>query len=287
MRLVKIGVLVILVVPAAVVLSCGLTTTGSGEAAEGGAFDATSEAASLDGGVDLDTGATTPSSCFALSFNGTNNYVTVEDTGDLDPTGPSTVEAWVKLTKDTTDELHVVSHHDHGPRLGYLLMAFGYARDDAGPARLGGCTRYYGGGFMQQAGFGTMSSITIGKWTHLAATYDGTSVRIHVDGKARDTIAAQTSPANADFSGVLRIGRNALGQSFAWGGLIDEVRISKVARYGSADFVPAGRFEADANTIALWHFDEGAGTTVSDVAGTHPGIITGATWVPTVGCDTR
>ena len=49
-----------------------------------------------------------------------------------------------------------------------------------------------------------------------------------------------------------------------WGhfaGYIDEVRISKVARYNIAkrNFTPQKKFENDAKTIALWHFDEPRG----------------------------
>ena len=45
-------------------------------------------------------------------------------------------------------------------------------------------------------------------------------------------------------------------------GYIDEVRISKEARYDvdKEDFMPDGKFKNDAKTVALWHFDEPGGT---------------------------
>jgi hypothetical protein len=53
------------------------------------------------------------------------------------------------------------------------------------------------------------------------------------------------------------------GRGFAdytfFDGTIDEIRISDVVRYPSS-FVPSGvPFSADANTLGLYHFDEGAG----------------------------
>ena len=49
-------------------------------------------------------------------------------------------------------------------------------------------------------------------------------------------------------------------------GTIDEVRISDVVRYTS-DFVPSSEpFSPDANTLGLWHFDEGAGQIAADVS---------------------
>ncbi len=53
-------------------------------------------------------------------------------------------------------------------------------------------------------------------------------------------------------------------------GYIDEVRISRVARYDveKKGFMPDGQFKNDAKTVALWHFDEPAGTaTFLDASG--------------------
>ena len=58
-----------------------------------------------------------------------------------------------------------------------------------------------------------------------------------------------------------------------WGhfaGYIDEVRISKVARYDTTKrgFTPQRKFKNDAKTVALWHFDESRGTReFSDTSG--------------------
>ncbi len=58
-----------------------------------------------------------------------------------------------------------------------------------------------------------------------------------------------------------------------WGsfaGYIDEVRISKDARYDvdKKGVMPRGQFKDDAKTVALWHFDEPGGTQqFSDASG--------------------
>lgn len=271
-------------------VACGLSVVGSLEAGGSGG-DGGAVAAPADAAVRVDASGTdadvAPAACHALEFDGMDDFVEVADASDLDPAGQSTVEAWVLLKKDTSNELHVVSHHDHGDQEGYLLMAFGYARDGGTPAALGGSTRYYDGNDMNQVGFGSGSLMPVGQWVHLAATYDGAAVRLYVNGKVRGTKGSLPLHPNADFDGPLHIGRNALQQNFHWGGLIDEVRISRVARYGAADFTPADRFTSDADTIALWHFDEGSGATVTDVAGTHPGTIRGATWAKTASCGAR
>ena len=62
-------------------------------------------------------------------------------------------------------------------------------------------------------------------------------------------------------------------------GVIDEVRVSQVARY-QADFTPPDRFAPDADTLGLYHFDEAAGERAAGSSThKHNGKITGATWM--------
>ncbi|MCG8352404.1 MAG: LamG domain-containing protein [Chloroflexales bacterium] len=52
----------------------------------------------------------------------------------------------------------------------------------------------------------------------------------------------------------------------SYSGWLDEVRISNVLRYDTAFISPGNPFTPDANTVALYHFDEGDGNTISDSA---------------------
>lgn len=66
--------------------------------------------------------------------------------------------------------------------------------------------------------------------------------------------------------------------------VLDEVRISKTRRYHldrkPQEFTPPERLEADADTLALYHFDEGQGDVLNDSSGNgHHGKIIGAKWV--------
>ena len=68
--------------------------------------------------------------------------------------------------------------------------------------------------------------------------------------------------------------------NFFWGpfaGYIDEVRISRVARYnvGKKGFTPREKFKKDAKTVALWHFDEPNGTQKFSDASGHAHHLTG------------
>ena len=47
-------------------------------------------------------------------------------------------------------------------------------------------------------------------------------------------------------------------------GWLDEIRLSTVLRYAASFTRPASRFSTDANTVGLWHFDEGYGNVIRD-----------------------
>ena len=80
--------------------------------------------------------------------------------------------------------------------------------------------------------------------------------------------------------GLLRLGAglNSDGTpNLFFTGRIDEIRVSKTARYNKTGFTPAKRFEPDADTIALFHCDKLTGELLQDVTGNgHHGKIVGA-----------
>jgi hypothetical protein len=120
------------------------------------------------------------------------------------------------------------------------------------------------------------AAVTAASWHHLAGVYQpGGAATIYVDGQLKGSSSAFGAPTpNGD---ELRIGIDwDLGCSML--GVIDEVRISSVARY-SGPFVPAKVFVTDASTKALWHFDEYTGSLAHDASGQgNDGVLHGAKW---------
>ncbi|MEW6073563.1 MAG: LamG-like jellyroll fold domain-containing protein [Planctomycetota bacterium] len=104
------------------------------------------------------------------------------------------------------------------------------------------------------------------RWTHCAFVWDGATARIFVDGR-QEAAAPAAGPLAANslplFVGADTDGRGDPQAPFA--GEIDEVRVSRVARY-AADFAPARRFAPDEDTLLLLHFDAAFG------AGAGPGV---------------
>lgn len=131
------------------------------------------------------------------------------------------------------------------------------------------------------------------KRVNLAAVYDKNRITLFVDGKEvarkREVHVGQDRDVDPQpFLPFLPLKENQtymLGASMhrtrGFTGLIDEIRVSNSARY-QADYTPVDRFVTDAQTVALYHCDEGTGDVLEDSSGNgHHGKIIGAKWVRT------
>lgn len=119
------------------------------------------------------------------------------------------------------------------------------------------------------------------KTIHVAGVFDGKTVKFFVDGMLQRRASEVTDlhvPSPYDFMVGADPGDQGEPHQF-FKGVIDEVRISKVARYNK-DFTPERRFQPDKDTLLLYHFDEGKGKIAHDESGNdYHGSIQGAKWV--------
>jgi concanavalin A-like lectin/glucanase superfamily protein/Big-like domain-containing protein/glucose/sorbosone dehydrogenase/Calx-beta domain-containing protein len=146
----------------------------------------------------------------ALSFDGINDWVTVGDSNSLDLTTGMTLEAWVYPTALSGWRTAILKETAGG--LAYSVYAHDNAPRPAVTTSIGGA---------DASAVGT-ASLLLNVWTHLAATYDGATLRLYVNGGQVGTLARSGSMAVS--TRVLRIGGNAVwGEYFS--GRIDEVRV--------------------------------------------------------------
>ena len=147
----------------------------------------------------------------ALTFNGTSSMVTVADNTTLDLTNGMTLSAWVYPTSNSPAWRTVILK-ENTTDLVYALYGTGDTAVPQGMRLSGGATK---------AALGTVAP-PLNTWTHLAVTYDGSNLRLYVNGTLTGTTAATGNMANSALP--LRIGGNSIwGEYFA--GRIDEVRI--------------------------------------------------------------
>lgn len=198
-----------------------------------------------------------PTGAFALSFEGAPNCARIDTAGELVPTD-FTVELWVRGSA-TGERIH--------PLVAWT-GAFVMVEDQTG-------TLYFHVG--EDDGPSYSTSVLDGVTHHIAATYaggDGNTV-LYIDGTAVGNATALLAEKIAD---EVQLGCND-DATQGWEGLIDELRVSSVNRYEDDFTVPDAAYDADDDTIALFHLDEGTGKEFASDGGGWKGTVSGAGWV--------
>jgi hypothetical protein len=149
-----------------------------------------------------------------LRFDGVNDWVTVADADPLDLTTQMTLEAWVYPTSGGNSWRTAVLKERTGDLAYALYTSSGNGRPSGHVSTTG-----------DMAANGT-ATLPLNKWTHLATTYDGATLRLFVNGA--QVAAKAVTGAAVTSTGALRFGGNSVwGEWFA--GTLDEIRIYKRA----------------------------------------------------------
>jgi hypothetical protein len=160
------------------------------------------------------------------------------------PDGPFTLEAWINPSR--LDQSRGIAAKTQSSEYALFLQ-------DGAPqfdVRLGtaSTSRYVNARNPGQ--------IAANKWCHVAGVYDGSEVRLYVDGK--QVAQSKGSGPRVPNALSLYIGADPDGRDNAtrgFDGKIDEFRLSRGVRY-TDDFNPDKRHSRDDETILLLHFDE-------------------------------
>ena len=145
----------------------------------------------------------------ALSFDGINDLVTVNDAADLDLTTGMTLEAWVRPSSVTNWRTVLLKE-----RTGGLVYALYGSNNSSRPET------YITVG--AELGAPAQAALALNTWSHVAVTYNGAMLRLFVNGVEVGS-RALSGPMSTS-TGVLRIGGNSVwGEYFS--GRIDEIRI--------------------------------------------------------------
>ena len=146
----------------------------------------------------------------ALSFNGSSTFVNIPNSASIDLTGNAvTLSAWI---------------NSGGVQNAYAMIG-----------RKGGFTGYYlsfdpTGTKMRcgippiNDGFNGNITIPINVWTQVACTYDGSKIKIYVNGTVDNSFTVSGSMTDSSSSALL-IGQDPGGGARVFNGIIDDVRV--------------------------------------------------------------
>jgi len=226
---------------------------------------------------------------YALSFDGTNDFIEVDDAaGEID-TDKGTIAMWVKLDAMSSSG-HIIkatSGNDNNYinifwHNGNAEIRFVYRADST----------------TKRVDSDQASLENDGNWHHIAMTWVKTGATAgtligYVDGSAVSEEATTGLTAFDAATSVMDIGRNAHSGAAYFAGDIDEVAIfnatlsaSNVSELYNSGVVKDPRGTASASKlIAYWRFEEGSGNDALELVAGNTGTISGATYITTVKTD--
>jgi hypothetical protein len=104
------------------------------------------------------------------------------------------------------------------------------------------------------------------RWTHLALVFDGRTLSLFVDGRLAESAPAKGALDHNSLPLMIGADVDTRGQPTSyWTGDLDEVRLSRTARY-DADFTPPERHARDDHTLLLLRFDHDLGPVFPDAS---------------------
>ncbi|MCR9153834.1 MAG: T9SS type A sorting domain-containing protein [Bacteroidetes bacterium] len=161
-----------------------------------------------------------------LSFDGIDDRVDCGNNSSLQLSGSAiTLEAWIYPTAWASQvwQGNIINKENNSPDYGYMLRC-----------GAGGALNFNIGGGSWNELSSPANTLSLNTWQHVAGSYDGSMIRLYVNGFLVDS-----QSVSASFSSALQeltIGNWSNDNSRGFSGIIDEVRIWNYARNRSELF---------------------------------------------------
>ena len=204
-----------------------------------------------------------------LSLDGTNDYVNILDNPSLDITDAVTVSVWVK----TPREAQWVIKKSYTGKYGVASYGIG---------------QFYGAhmAFLLEGDFGIkyfgFGNVWDDKWHHLVGTWDGTTVKLYVDGVFLYSSPLSGTLVTNDYPLTIGLGDpTGEGQYPFFSGLIDEASIwNRALTQEEIQTIMNATLHGDEEgLVGYWNFDDGTANDLSLFAN-HGTLIGGAQIIP-------
>jgi predicted outer membrane protein len=161
----------------------------------------------------------------ALNYATSNLSVNFPQSANTKPSAEMTLEAWIRPSNVLNSNAQTIVSTKEGG--GYALYLTGLSTDVCTPLQI--CFVFQSGGSYQSVALGKSTVLSNGTWAHLAATYDGSAIKLYVDGVERASTVYSGTITHNDTNAPFCIGNESTanpgcsGTVFA--GDIDEVKL--------------------------------------------------------------
>jgi hypothetical protein len=125
----------------------------------------------------------------AVSFDGSDDYIDLSNPAALQFASAWTLEAWIKVATGQTAFGSLINQHYDGSKVPFLLGSF-----DGGSETMKPSVGFYNGSWRIAQSATALTTDTI---HHLVGTWDGTSLKIYVDGSLKATNTPGSSPSSS------------------------------------------------------------------------------------------
>ncbi len=194
---------------------------------------------------------------YALKLDGENDFIGVSDNAALNPTSALTVEAWIKADKWESGIYAgvIVGKQATNPDRGYCLTVGENGRAEFTLSIDG-----------HWEAVSTPAIMGLNVWYHLAGVYDGSSLKLYINGNLQNTLNISSGNHDPSTGSVMRLGDNPTWTGRNFEGCIDEIRIWETARSASEilDNFTTELTGSETGLSAYWKFNEGSGNTTAD-----------------------
>lgn len=128
----------------------------------------------------------------ALSFNGSNQYVLVNNSASIRPPTTMTVSAWVYPTDLTVTQFHEIYRQENGNDRILFSFQHGGTECSGGTGGTGGCVTLgiSTGGVYAESDVNISSAAWLNKWSLVTAVYDGSNKIMYQNGLPIGSVAA-------------------------------------------------------------------------------------------------
>jgi len=207
-----------------------------------------------------------------LSFDGADDLVDCGTDVSLSPT-TITIEAWIKLAVGGGSEQTIIGRWGGSFANSSYLVRVLNSRLCFYTCNGSSSTNLLGG-----------TELQTDTWYYVVAIHNASEGKsyLYLNGSSDATPALKNTPQSiTTYATKIGVRGNNL---YDFKGLIDEIRVSNVVRtQAEMDAIwnngNGVQFEVDANTVALWHMNEGSASTIYDETNNdNDGTITGASW---------